>query len=66
MRKLRSNTDYPIGEELINNDYIVKVVEDKTDNECLNCALFLYKHCNDFYCTAKRRYDNKSIHFEEI
>ena len=66
MRKLRGNTDYPIGEELIHNNSIIKVVEDKTDSECLNCVLFRYKDCDEFYCTARRRNDNKNIYFKKI
>ena len=66
MRKLRSNTDYPIGEELIYLSSTVKVVKDSGENECLRCKLFSWGICKNVYCMSRDRDDNQSIHFEEI
>ena len=64
MRKLRGNTDYPIGEELIHNNSIVKVVDDNGENACVNCVLFSTDICKGVLCTPDIRADNKPVHFE--
>ena len=66
MRKLRSNTDYTIGEELVYNDLIVKVVDDNGENACVDCVLFSTDICKGVLCTPDIRADNKPVHFEEI
>ena len=66
MRKLRGNTDYPIGEELIHNNSIVKVVADNGERACVDCALLSTDICKGVLCTPGNRTDNNSVHFEEI
>ena len=64
MRKLRNNIDYQIGEELVYNDSIVKVVDDNGENACVNCVLFSTDICKGVLCTPDNRADNKPVHFE--
>lgn len=64
MRKLRVGTDYLVGEELIYNDFIVKVVSDNGENACVNCVLFSTDICKGVLCTPDNREDNKPVHFE--
>jgi len=64
MRKLRNNIDYQIGEELVYNDSIVKVVDDNGENACVDCVLFSTDICKGVLCTPDIRADNKPVHFE--